>query len=155
MPSGCVHQRLDPLMSFSSLRSDHLGRTIIQKHREQTKYRQSTKHKQEASQLSPEKESRVTAAFQGGAFSPFSPGSNCLFSSLVVLCPRFFGVAAVEEMSANVFVFFARSVGEEIFPPWFEPTPSVKMPEAVVRPWSHVPTFGWTLLSGRFETSTS
>ena len=86
LPSGCVHQRLDPLMPFSSLRSDHLERTIIQKNRAQTKYRQNTKHKQGASQLSPEKESRVIAAFQGGAFSLFPPGSNCLFSSLVVLC---------------------------------------------------------------------
>ena len=77
------------LMYFSSQRSDHLERTIIQQtkhtqstHRAQT---ENTKHKQGASQLSPEKESRVTAAFQGGAFSPFPPGSNCLFSSLLGL----------------------------------------------------------------------
>ena len=80
--------------------------------------------------------------FEGGAFSPFPPGSKCLFSSLVALCLRFSGVAAVEEMSANVFVSSARSVGEEILPPWFEPTPAIKMPEAVVRSWSHVPSFG-------------
>ena len=62
----------------------------------------------------------------------------------MVLCLRFAGVAAVparvptcsvdEEMSANVTVFFARSVGEEMFLPWFKPTPAVKKPSAVVRP---------------------
>ena len=109
------------------------------------------KHKQGASQLSPEKESRVTAAFQGSAFSPFPPGSNCLFSSLDVLCLRFAGVAAVpasvptcsvgEEMSANVVVLLVLArvstysvVGEKMFPPWFEPTPAVRKPAAVVRP---------------------
>ena len=116
----------------------------------QTKQRQkNTKHKQGTSQLFPEKESRVTAAFQGGAFSPFPPGSNWLFSSLDVLCLRFSGVvAAVEEMSASVAVLLvlARvsplSVGDEMFPPWLEPMPAVKKPEAVVRPWSHVLSFG-------------
>ena len=39
-----------------------------------------------------------------------------------------------EEMSADVVVFFASSVGEEMFPPWFEPTPAVKTPSAVVHP---------------------
>ena len=118
-----------------------------QQFREQTHTKQkqkNTKHKQGASQLSPEKESRVTAAFQGGDFSPFPPESNCLFSSLDVLCLRFSGVAAVpasvptcsvsEEISASVAVLFARSVGDEIFPPWLEPTPAVKKPAAVVRP---------------------
>ena len=33
-------------------------------------------------------------------------------------------------------------VVEKKFPPWFESTPVVKKPEAVVRPWSHVPSFG-------------
>ena len=33
-------------------------------------------------------------------------------------------------------------VGEKMFPPWFESTPAVKKPEAVVRPWSHVLSFG-------------
>ena len=45
-------------------------------------------------------------------------------------------------MPATVAVLFSRSVGDEIFPPWLEPTSAVKMPEAVVRPWSHVPSFG-------------
>ena len=83
--------------------------------------------------LSPEKESRVTAAFQSGPFSPFPPGPNCLFSSLMVLCLRFAEVAAVpasvptcsvgEEMSANVAVLLVlacvstHSVGEEMLPP--------------------------------------
>ena len=71
----------------------------------------------------------------------------------MVLCLRFAGVAAVpvrvpmysvgEEMSANaaVFLVLARvsthSVGEEILP-----TPAVKKPSVVGRPWSHVPLFG-------------
>ena len=104
--------------------------------REQThtkKRQKNTKHKQGASQLSPRKKRRVTAAFQGGAFSPFPPGSNCLFCSLDVLCLRFAGVADVpasvptcsvgEEMSANVAVLLVlarvstHSVGEEMLPP--------------------------------------
>ena len=84
----------------------------------------------------PQKKHRVTAAFQSGASSPFLPGSNCLFSSLVVLCLRFSGVTAV---SARVPTC---SMGEEMFPLWFEPTPAVKKPSAVVRPVSHVPSFG-------------
>ena len=88
-------------------------------------------------QRSPQKrKGRVTAAFQSGAFSRFPPGSTCLFSSLVVLCLRFSGVAAVP---AYVPICF---VGEEMLRPWFEPTPAVKMPTAEVRPVSHVPSFG-------------
>ena len=45
-------------------------------------------------------------------------------------------------MSAVILVLLTRSVGDEIFPPWHEPTPAVKMPEAVVRPVSHIPSFG-------------
>ena len=33
-------------------------------------------------------------------------------------------------------------VVEKKFLPWFESTPTVKKPKAVVRPWSHVPSFG-------------
>ena len=33
-------------------------------------------------------------------------------------------------------------VGEKMSPPWFGPTPAVKKPSAVVRPVSHVPSFG-------------
>ena len=124
-------------MAFSLLRSI----TWIEKQsfRKQSTHKAQTENKQEASQLSPEKESRVTAAFQGGAFFPFPPGSNCLFCSLDVLRLRFSGVAAAEEMSSIVFVSFARLstlsvVGDEIFVLWHEPTPAVKMPEVVVRP---------------------
>ena len=68
----------------------------------------------------------------------------------MVLCLCFAGVAAVpasvptcsvgEEMSANVVVLLVlarvskHSVGEEMFPPWFEPMPAVKKPSAVVHP---------------------
>ena len=50
-------------------------------------------------------------------------------------------------MSSIVFVSFARLstlsvVGDKIFVLWHEPTPAVKMPEVVVHPWSHVPSFG-------------
>ena len=45
-------------------------------------------------------------------------------------------------MSAVIPVLLTRSVGDEIFPPWHEPTPAVKMPETVVRPVSHIPSFG-------------
>ena len=104
-----------------------------------------TKHKQRASHgptLSPEKKDKITAAFQSDAVSPFPPGSNCSFSSLVVLCLRFAGVAAVparvpthsvgEEMSAVVVEnlvparVFTRSVSEEMFSPWFDPMPMSK-----------------------------
>ena len=120
-------------MFFSSLRSDPLERTIIYKTEHTQAQTENTKQKQGASQLSPEKETRVTAAFQGGAFSPFPPGSNCLLSSPMVLCLRFAGVAAVpasvptcsvgEEMSANVAVLLVlarvstHSVGEEMLHP--------------------------------------
>ena len=33
-------------------------------------------------------------------------------------------------------------VVEKKFPPWFESTPTVKKLKAVVRSWSHVPSFG-------------
>ena len=45
-------------------------------------------------------------------------------------------------MSAVVLVLLTRSVGDEIFPPWHEPTPAVKKPAAVVCLVSHVPSFG-------------
>ena len=76
--------------------------------------------------------------FQSGAFCPFPPGSNCLFSSLVVLCLRFSGVAAVPASVPTC------SVDEEIFPPWFGPTPAIKMPSAVVRPVFHSSRSGET-----------
>ena len=33
-------------------------------------------------------------------------------------------------------------VGEEMFPPWFDPMPTRKGQSAMVRPFSHVPSFG-------------
>ena len=52
-------------------------------------------------------------------------------------------------MSADVVVVLlvlarvsTHSVGEEMLPPWFEPTSAVKMLSAVVRPVSHIPLFG-------------
>ena len=44
--------------------------------------------------------------------------------------------------SAVILVFVAYSVGDKIFSPWLGPTPAVKMQEAVVRPVSHIPSFG-------------
>ena len=117
-------------MFFSSLRSDHLERTIILKTEQtgkDTKHRQKTRSTSKEPPSSPQqKKSRVTAAFQSGVFPPFPPELNCLFSSQVVLCLLFSGVVAVqvcvptcsvgEEMSANVVVFFDRSVGEDVSP---------------------------------------
>ena len=73
----------------------------------------------------------------------------------MVLCLRFAGVAAIparvptcsvgEKMSANVVVLLVvptRSVGEEMFPLWFEATLAVKKPSVVDHPVSHVPSFG-------------
>ena len=34
-----------------------------------------------------------------------------------------------------------RSFGEEMSPPWFDPMPTSKLPSAMVRSVSHVPTF--------------
>ena len=45
-------------------------------------------------------------------------------------------------MSANVAVVEEMSVGDEILPPWLEPTHAVKTPEVVVRPASYVALFG-------------
>ena len=46
----------------------------------------------------------------------------------------------VEVLTARVST--CSVVGEEMSPPWFEPTPAVKKSSAVVRPVSHVPSFG-------------
>ena len=97
----------------------HLDRSIIWEktdtHRAATKEAQTENSKKPPS-FSPEKEGRVTAASQGGALSLLLPGSNCLFCSLNVLCLRFDGVAAIEEMPATVTVLVARSVLDEYFP---------------------------------------
>ena len=52
-------------------------------------------------------------------------------------------------MSAEIIVLFSLArvstlsvVVEKTSPPWFESTPAAKMPEAVVRPVSHIPSFG-------------
>ena len=106
-------------------------------------------------QSSPQgKQNKIKAASYSGAFSPFPPGSNCLFSSLVLLSLSVSGVAAVparvptcsvgEEMSADVVVILvsalapARFVVGEVCFPRFEPTPVVKKPSAVVRPVSQI-----------------
>ena len=111
-------------------------------HRAETKHEAQTESKHGATQLFPEKKSRATAAFQGGAFSLFPPGSNCLFSSLLGLWP-----CCRKVLSAEILVLLSArvstlSVGEGILPPWFESTAAVKKPAAVVRPVSHVPSFG-------------
>ena len=83
----------------------------------------NTKHKLRAShgpKLPPGKKNTITAALQSGAFSPFPPGSNCLFSSVVVLSLGFAGVAAVPARVPTC------SVGEEMSPPWFDPMPTSK-----------------------------
>ena len=114
-----------------------LGKQAHRKHRAR-----STNRKQHgACQLSPEKESKYNRVLRR-AFSPCPPGSNCLFSPLNVLCLRFDGVAAIEEMPATVTVLVARSVLDEIFPFFLESTPAVKKPLAVIRPVSHTPSSG-------------
>ena len=79
------------------------------------------KHEQKTSKelpsSPPEKKGRVTAAFQGGAFSPLPPGSNCLLCWLGVLRLRFSWIAAVEKMSAKVLVLVDRSGGDGVLPP--------------------------------------
>ena len=120
-----------------------LGKQTHTKHRA----RGTNRKQQGACQLSPEKKveySRVPRR----AFSPCPPGSNCLFSPLNVLCLRFDGVAAIEEMPATVTVFVARSAGDEIFSPRLGPAPAVKLPEAVVFPVSHIPSVAGHCCSG-------
>ena len=135
-----------PLMSFSFAeisspeKKNNLGKQST--HKAETKHEAQTESKQGAFQFSPEKKGRVSAAFQGGAFSPLPPGSNCLFCKLGVLRPRFSWIADVEKMSANVLVLVDRSGGDGVLPPWLESTPAVKKPLAVVRHCSHVPSFG-------------
>ena len=137
--------RLSSCLSVS-LRNGHLEKrnNLGNKlHRAETEKHeaQSTNRKPPSS---PEKKnSRGTVAFQGGAFSPFPPGSNRLFSSLLGLWP-----CCRKVLSAVILVLFSLvrvstlSVGDEIFPPWLEFTPAIKKPLAVVRPSLHVPSFG-------------
>ena len=99
-------------------------------HNEQTESHtktKNTKYKQRAShgpKLPPgKKNDTITAAFRGGGFSLFPPGSNCLFSSLGVLSlglwlafrmmvfDEFAGVVAIPAHVPN------RSVGEEVSSP--------------------------------------
>ena len=129
-----------PLMFFGSLKSGHLKRTIIKEQSRRTHTdKKNTKHKQRAS-LGPtfpaeKRKKTITAAIQSGAFSPFPPGSKCLFSSLVFLCLRF----AIAVLTARVST---RSVVGEVCFSRFGATPAVKKPSAVVRPVYHVPSFG-------------
>ena len=142
-----------PPTFHSSLGNDHL---II---RNKTHRQAHTDKKHEAQtagtqgQRSPQKKKMLTstAAFQSGGSSPFPPGSNCLFSLLAVFLSSGSrlafrkmvfdaAVAVVISLSARVPMRSARvpthSVGEEVSPPQFEPTPKSKWPSAVVCPVS-------------------
>ena len=76
------------------------------------KQRQSTKHEQGASQLFPEKESRVTATFQGGAFSPFPPG----FELLVLFASGFVALLQEGDVCRNSRTFGSFRERRNIFP---------------------------------------
>ena len=87
-------------------------------------YRQktrSTSNEPPMVQRSPQKKKdRVTAAFQSGAFSPFPPGSNCLFSSLPLSLSLGLWPCCRKVMSAVVLtarVSTRSVVGEEMSPP--------------------------------------
>ena len=84
----------------------------------------------------PKNKNKITAAFQSGGFSSFPPGSNCLFSSVVVLCLGFAGVEAVPARIPTC------SVGEEMSANVVDPMPTSKKPSAMVCPFSHVSSFG-------------
>ena len=125
-------------MRFSSLKSGHLI-GIINTSRQKDAHRQ--KHEAKTTSLpcpkAPprKKKDKITAAFHSDIFSPFPPGSKCLFSSLVVLCLDFAGVAAVP---ARVLTC---SVGEEMSRPWFDPMPTSKIVVGDDRSCSHAPSF--------------
>ena len=100
-----------------------------------TKKKRSKNSEPPVAQSSPQEGKKtipITAAFQSGGFSPFTPGSNCLFFSLVVLSlglrlafrrmvfDEFAGVVAVPARVPTC------SVGEEMSPPWFNPMPTSK-----------------------------
>ena len=128
-------------MLFSSLKSSHLkGAIIIEQSRQTGIQRQETRSKSTSlpwpKAPTRKKKDKITAAFQSGAFSSFPPRSNCLFSSLVVLSLSFAGVAAVPAHVPTC------SVREEMSSPSFDPMPTNKQPSAMVRPLSHVPSFG-------------
>ena len=121
MSSGCVHQRLDPclpsasLISFTCERKNNFGKKT-DTHRAATKKEAQTENNKELPSSPPKKKveySRVPRR----AFSPCPPGSNCLFSSLNVLCLHFGGVAAIEKMSAKVLALVDRSWDDGVLPP--------------------------------------
>ena len=123
LPSGCVHQRPDPRSGpaslSASLRSDHLWEKQFRK----TNTQGIDRAQVEKRQFSPEKEGRVTAIFQSGAFSLLLPGSNCLFCPLNVLWPRCRKVVSAEILvllSARVSTL---SVLKELFPLGLNPWP--------------------------------
>ena len=98
-------------------------------------------------QRSPQKKKdKVAAAFQSGAFSPFPPRSNCLFSSLPFSSSLGLWPCCRKLMSAVVVLrarVSTRSVaGEEMSPSWFDPMSTNRLPSAMVRLFSHVPSFG-------------
>ena len=114
-------------MFFSSLKSDHLIEQRIMDRQTGTQIQRTRSKSNEhpMAQRSPQRKNNntITAAFQGGGFSPFPPGSNCLFSSLGVLSlglrlasrkmmfDEFAGMVAVPARVST------RSVGEEGPPP--------------------------------------
>ena len=139
-----LDSRLPSCLS-SSLRSGHLEKknNLGNRYIEQ---RQNTKHNKEPPS-SPQKKKVELQPPRSKAgllsFSTVPPGSNCLFPSLLGLWP-----CCRKVMSAVILVLFSLarvstlSVGEGILPPWLESTPAVKKPLAVVRPCSHIRSFG-------------
>ena len=145
--SSLIFSASPPPIFHSSLKSDHLivrNKTNRQAHTDKNHEAQITGIPYPA--FPPEKESNtIAAAFQGGSFSPFPPGSNCLFSLLP------FSVLSGLRLAFRKMVFGATggvvlllsgrvpteiSAGKKVFPPKFEPTSTCKQPSAVVRPVS-------------------
>ena len=109
---------------LASLRSGHLWKKKKIGKQTHTEHRaRSTNRKQQgASQLSPEKKVEY-GRVPRRTFSPCPPGSNCLFSSLGVLCLWFSWITAVEKMSAKVRVLVDRSGGDGVLPLDLNPRP--------------------------------
>ena len=118
---------LSSQISFSLLKSDHL----IIRNKTNRQARTDKKHEAQATgtqcpAFPSEKESNtITAAFQGGGFSPFPPGSNCLFSSLTFSLSSSL-LLALRKMVFDAAGGVAISAGEKVVPPKFEPTPTSK-----------------------------
>ena len=130
-----MHQRLDLLRVFSHVFQvaeeviTSPDRTMNNEQTDRHTKTKNTKHKLRAShgpKLPRGKKNKITAAFQGGGFSPFPPGSNCLFSSLGVLSSSLrlaFRKKVFDEFADVVAVparVPTRSFGKEMSPPWFD-----------------------------------